>query len=476
MESHANTADIPPSKVVHIRHVDPEANKQDLQALCAPFGNVERVVLTRSKNQALVQFTDLHSAFNFIQWSMSQPLVIKNQTAIAQYSTFQDLTGEDRPPKAAKEAAPPNTILLATVVNPAYSITVDVINQVFSRFGLITKVIIFQKSAGLQVLLQFQEIESAIQAQRSLNGLNIYPGCCLLQIQFSNLQELAVRYNNDRSRDFTNPYLPTGENHDRERPRPTPNSHMQRNPDFSNPSQMANYFAPNSFMPQQYGFNARSGRCVIDVGNLSPEVTCDHLFNLFSNYGNVVAIRFMYRKPEHALVQMADGSQANNAVSFLKGIPVRGAPLEMNLTNFRGIQTNASDMDPEKAKDYSNSALNRFSNPQAAQRNTKRLCHPSLVLHISNLAPAIDEQGLSHILGMHGVVQDIKVFETSMKRQAFIQVNNIHSSVNIMMQLNGAEIAGRPIRISFSSRTSIQPLATTPSHPEGSAPEAYQTF
>jgi len=45
-----------------------------------------------------------------------------------------------------------------------------------------------------------------------LNGQNIYNGCCTLQIDFSKLHALNVKYNNDKSRDYTNPTLPSSEN------------------------------------------------------------------------------------------------------------------------------------------------------------------------------------------------------------------------------------------------------------------------
>ena len=47
---------------------------------------------------------------------------------------------------------------------------------------------------------------------QSLNGQNIYNGCCTLRIDFSKLPSLNVKYNNDKSRDYTNPNLPTGDN------------------------------------------------------------------------------------------------------------------------------------------------------------------------------------------------------------------------------------------------------------------------
>lgn len=46
---------------------------------------------------------------------------------------------------------------------------------------------------------------------QSLDGQNIYNSCCTLRIDFSKLSALNVKYNNDKSRDFTRADLPTGE-------------------------------------------------------------------------------------------------------------------------------------------------------------------------------------------------------------------------------------------------------------------------
>jgi hypothetical protein len=48
------------------------------------------------------------------------------------------------------------------------------------------------------------------------------------------------------------------------------------------------------------------------------KIDTDKLFNLFSIYGNIVRIKILHNKPDHALVQMADGLQAELAVHYLK--------------------------------------------------------------------------------------------------------------------------------------------------------------
>lgn len=46
---------------------------------------------------------------------------------------------------------------------------------------------------------------------QSLDGQNIYNACCTLRISFSKLTSLNVKYNNDKSRDYTRPDLPTAD-------------------------------------------------------------------------------------------------------------------------------------------------------------------------------------------------------------------------------------------------------------------------
>jgi hypothetical protein len=44
-----------------------------------------------------------------------------------------------------------------------------------------------------------------------LNGQSLAQGGCTLRIDYSHLQNLNVKYNNDKSRDFTNPTLPASD-------------------------------------------------------------------------------------------------------------------------------------------------------------------------------------------------------------------------------------------------------------------------
>jgi polypyrimidine tract-binding protein 1 len=48
-------------------------------------------------------------------------------------------------------------------------------------------------------------------AKNALHGQSIYNACCTLHIDYSKLNTLNVKYNNEKSRDYTNPLLPAGD-------------------------------------------------------------------------------------------------------------------------------------------------------------------------------------------------------------------------------------------------------------------------
>ncbi|GKC39582.1 polypyrimidine tract-binding protein homolog 3 [Tanacetum coccineum] len=77
---------------------------------------------------------------------------------------------------------------MPTTLGEAFSLA-RIAKTRFEDERYVEKVVIFQKSAHVQVLIQFQSRQNVIVARNSLQGCNIYEGCCL-DIQFSNLEEL----------------------------------------------------------------------------------------------------------------------------------------------------------------------------------------------------------------------------------------------------------------------------------------------
>ncbi|KAM3334007.1 hypothetical protein ACQJBY_028843 [Aegilops geniculata] len=473
-----------PSRVIHIRNVGHEISETDLLQVVQPFGAVAKLVMLRTKNQALVQMEDLSASISAIQYYTTIQPSVRGRNVYLQYSSHQELTTDQSSHGRNPDQDEPNRILLVTVHHMLYPMTVEVLHQVFSPYGFVEKIVTFQKTAGFQALIQFQSRQSAIQAAGALHGRNIYDGCCQLDIQYSNLSELQVHYNNDRSRDFTNPSLPTEQ-------RPRSSQLGYNDPSLFGFQQPGAAYGQAAVIAAAFGGTLPPGvtgtndRCTLIVSNLnSDKIDADKLFNLFSIYGNIVRIKVLRNKPDHALVQMADGLQAELAIHYLKvlcghstptlvhsfvlphcvfvvyitldtigiyfllqGAMLLGQKLEVNFSKYPSI-TPAPD-----AHDYSTSNLNRFNSNVA--KNYRHCCAPTKIIHISALSPEISEDAILEHLGEHGTIVKSKLFEASGKTQALVQFESEEEATEALVCKHASKLEGSTIRISFSQMQNI---------------------
>ncbi|KAI4346527.1 hypothetical protein L6164_007417 [Bauhinia variegata] len=428
-----------PSKVIHVRNVGHEISENDLLQLFQPFGVITKLVMLRAKNQALLQMQDIPSAVNALQFYGNIQPSIRGRNVYVQFSSHQELTTMDQNQGRGDE---PNRILLVTIHHMLYPMTVDVLHQVFSPHGFVEKIVTFQKSAGFQALIQYQSRQSALIARSTLQGRNIYDGCCQLDIQFSNLDELQVNYNNERSRDFTNPNLPT-----EQKGRPSQPNYGDAGvgfPQLANAAAIAAAFGGG--LPP--GITGTNDKCTVLVSNLNPDrIDEDKLFNLFSIYGNIVRIKLLRNKPDHALIQMGDGFQAELAVHFLKGAMLFGKRLEVNFSKHPNI-TQGPD-----THEYVNSNLNRFN--RNAAKNYRYCCSPTRMIHLSTLPQDVSEEEIVSLLEEHGTIVNSKVFEMNGKKQALVQFENEEQATEALVCKHATSLSGSIIRISFSQLQTI---------------------
>ncbi|GKV36140.1 hypothetical protein SLEP1_g44304 [Rubroshorea leprosula] len=431
-----------PSKVIHVRNVGHEISENDLLQLFQPFGVITKLVMLRAKNQALLQMQDVPSAINALQFYANVQPTIRGRNVYVQFSSHQELTTMDQNSQARGDE--PNRILLVTIHHMLYPITVEVLYQVFSPHGIVEKIVTFQKSAGFQALIQYQLHQSAVSARTALQGRNIYDGCCQLDIQYSNLDELQVHYNNDRSRDFTNPNLPT-EQKGRPSQHPGYGDVGVGFPQMANAAAIAAAFGGG--LPP--GITGTNERCTVLASNLNPDsISEDKLFNLFSLYGNIVRIKLLRNKPDHALVQMGDGFQAELAVHFLKGAILFGKPLEVNFSKHATITQGAD------THEYANSNLNRFN--RNAAKNYRYCCSPTKMIHLSTLPQDVTEEEIVNHLEEHGPIVSTKLFEMNGKNQALILFETEEQATEALVCKHASSLGGSIIRISFSQLQSIR--------------------
>ncbi|XP_071929442.1 polypyrimidine tract-binding protein homolog 2 isoform X3 [Coffea arabica] len=108
-----------------------------------------------------------------------------------------------------KKLEPESNVLLASIENMQYAVTLDVLHMVFSAFGPVLKIAMFDKNGGVQALIQYPDVQTAVVAKEALEGHCIYDGgFCKLHISYSRHTDLSIKVNNDRSRDYTIPNAP----------------------------------------------------------------------------------------------------------------------------------------------------------------------------------------------------------------------------------------------------------------------------
>ncbi|XP_065049390.1 polypyrimidine tract-binding protein homolog 2-like isoform X3 [Musa acuminata AAA Group] len=119
-----------------------------------------------------------------------------------------DIAGQD-----GMKQEPESNVLLASIENMQYTVTIDVLHEVFSAFGFVQKIALFEKNAGFQALIQYPDIQTANIAKQALEGHCIYEGgFCKLHLTYSRHTDLNVKINNDRGRDYTGGNIATVNN------------------------------------------------------------------------------------------------------------------------------------------------------------------------------------------------------------------------------------------------------------------------
>ncbi|CAL5369875.1 unnamed protein product [Camellia sinensis] len=160
--------------------------------------------------QALIQFSDAVTASSAREaldgrsiprycLDYTNPYLPVNPTAIEGF--VQPAVGPDGKKKELE-----SNVLLASIENMQYAVTVDVLHTVFSAFGTVQKIAIFEKNGGTQALIQYPDVTTAAVAKDALEGHCIYDGgYCKLHLSYSRHTDLNVKAYSDKSRDYTIP-------------------------------------------------------------------------------------------------------------------------------------------------------------------------------------------------------------------------------------------------------------------------------
>ncbi|XP_017072633.1 heterogeneous nuclear ribonucleoprotein L isoform X10 [Drosophila eugracilis] len=400
------------------------------------------------------------------------------------------------------ETTRPNHILLFTIINPFYPITVDVLHKICHPHGQVLRIVIFKKN-GVQAMVEFDNLDAATRARENLNGADIYAGCCTLKIDYAKPEKLNVYKNEpDTSWDYTlstGEILPIKEIGNGRSPLlqeplygkslfsiPENVVMLESQPPLLGPGAafppfgapeyhpttpenwkgaaihptglmkepsgvVAGRNAPVAFTPQ----GQAQGAVMMVYGLDHDTSNTDKLFNLVCLYGNVARIKFLKTKEGTAMVQMGDAVAVERCVQHLNNIPVgTGGKIQIAFSkqNFLSEVINPfllPDHSPS-FKEYTGSKNNRFLSPAQASKN--RIQPPSKILHFFNTPPGLTEDQLIGIFNIKEVpATSVRLFPLKTERSSsgLIEFPNISQAVLAIMKCNHLPIEGKGTKFPF---------------------------
>ncbi|XP_024249503.1 heterogeneous nuclear ribonucleoprotein L isoform X6 [Oncorhynchus nerka] len=463
-----------PSPVVHIRGLVDGIMEADLVEALQEFGTISYVVMMPKKRQALVEYEDLNGSCNAVTYAAENQVYIAGHPSFINYSTSQKISRPGDP----DDSRSVNNVLLLTIMNPIYPITSDVLYTVCNNCGPVQRIVIFRKN-GVQAMVEFDSVQSAQRAKASLNGADIYSGCCTLKIEYAKPTRLNVFKNDQDTWDYTNPNL-SGQD-----PNANPNKRVRQPallgdhpPEYGSPTggyhgyhDESGYGPPphyeggrrmgplmggrgrgrgGSYGGPGYGhgppppgdYSAHADSPVVMVYGLEPaKINADRVFNVFCLYGNVERVKFMKSKPGAAMVEMGDCYAVDRAISHLNNNFLFEQKLNVCVSKQQAIMPGQSyelEDGSSSFKDFHGSRNNRFTSPEQAAKN--RIQHPSNVLHFFNGQPDISVEIFNGVCEELGVKNpsNIKLFTGKSERSSsgLLEWESINDAMEALAMMN----------------------------------------
>ncbi|XP_074097173.1 polypyrimidine tract-binding protein 1 heph isoform X3 [Cotesia typhae] len=513
-----------PSRVIHIRNIASEVSESEIINLGMPFGRVTNVLVLKGKNQAFLEMADENAATTMVGYYASSGAALRGRAVYVQFSNHRELKTDQAHSNAVSSLATnnivnklnnsntqvalqaaqgqniqspgetqggPNTVLRVIIEHMIYPISLDILYQIFTRFGKVLKIVTFTKNSTFQALIQYSDTIAAQNAKATLDGQNIYNSCCTLRIDFSKMQSLNVKYNNDKSRDYTNPTLPTGDpNLDAASlalggellPQLLLSAGTQQRARLPGaPSVLASPFAAMHGLPSPLGgpygngvapgaglaglggFSLGAGALgvrvpgnpqissVLLVTNLNEEmVTPDALFTLFGVYGDVQRVKILYNKKDSALIQMAEPHQGHLAMTHMDKLKVFGKQIRVMVSKHQTVQLpKEGQPDAGLTKDYTNSPLHRFKKP--GSKNYQNIYPPSATLHLSNIPATVTEDEIKDAFTSNGFTVKAFKFFPKDRKMALIQMPSMDDAVAALIKMHNYQLSeSNHLRVSFS--------------------------
>jgi RNA recognition motif. len=120
-----------PTRVLFIRGLSSNVKEKEIIEICSEVGVIEQVFLLRNKCQAFVQFDSVEAAdFCLLHFS-------RNPASIAGSRVFFSYSGRQEINKKSDDPVLPSKILLLSITQARYPVTLDVVTKIITPYGKI---------------------------------------------------------------------------------------------------------------------------------------------------------------------------------------------------------------------------------------------------------------------------------------------------------------------------------------------------
>jgi len=458
------------SRVIYMSKLPTLKSDDALYDLASRFGQVVTVQRLSHGQAAFVEFLGLDSAESFYRFAISEGVRVLNKLVNVEYSTKQTLNKRDTRPRRGVDQGLEKK---SSVFLPGGKPYVDDIRNI-GRSHIPEMSPVSSSQTAREVMLPVLIYDDG---EMQINTLSRrWPKDINLPMQIQSARQMSsdlIPALMDRSRRNPSPerrsrgYIDQpndkrGGAYGSIRGR-SPVQSLRAHPyaptrDLVDGSRMAVRYSPS---PARYDrapprFDRRSPvndrisrlnnapqRKVLILNNISKNIGPAELAKLIGCYGDVLRIKFIYKKQESAFVVVKDEEHAQRVIHHLNGQHVfDGPPLAIefsrhqNLTPFRGGEFEI-EIDPDDR-------CHRYSF-RGEQRELRTLTAPTKTLHISNIPSGVDEQEVADYM-------DAVAFEflRSKKGMGYCKFNSIREAAASLMSNHGTRFQGSRLRVSFT--------------------------
>ncbi|CRH01069.1 polypyrimidine tract binding protein, putative [Plasmodium relictum] len=457
------------STILILTNVPKDADEEDIKSFMRPFIKNKIPEINFCDEEIIVKLYDDELNENMYNYFNEHPTQIKgsfvkvklskisddNKGNLDTYETSSNNNNNSKE-KLEKKNSKHNKnecskVILVSVINLHYPVDIELIYYLFSKCGVVEKIITFSRNPVVyQALVQFKNIETAKEAIKTLHNRNIYDGCNTIQIQYSFLKELVVKANNSSSWDYTTTSASKNKGFSNFQ-----SSHgVLPTPTRKNKDSELYHLMERKFKLVDFETKNPSKTPVLICYNIPKEYTdVNKLFNLFSVYGFVSRIKILREKPDSALIQYSNYLYSSLAQECLQHAKICDQTIELHFSKIHDIRISSQQKKNEsyKAKSFNNYDQRYLVADQV--KYIKGACKPTKTLFISNVNEEVNEECIVNLFNKYGEINKLKfqpIKEGKKHLMITVEMNSEDMATRALMDLHNHYIKDRAIKVSFT--------------------------